>query len=471
MKKIFASLAACAMALTMFAVAGCGGATPDDQVNSGTGSGNTDDSGSGEKPGGNTNDSGSGEKPGGNTNDSGSGEKPGGNTDNPGSGGRDTLVLWGPSAQQDSLQEMVDLFLEENPDFGLKIELGVAGEVDVYAMMAFDPKAGADVFAYANDQVINLLSIGALAELTDSTVQKLKEENLEDAVNAGKVGDSYYGYPYAADNGYFMYYDKSVISEEQAKTLDGVLEACKAKNTYLLGDFTSPWYASSFIYGAGGEYSADYDFKTRKWSITCNFDQKAPGSEYTYGELGGQQLIDLYSHPACADFIDAKIPDYLKLGKMGACITGVWHASDIESYLGDNYAATVLPKWTSTLDGKTYDLKTFAGYKLYGVNSFSSHLPEAHQLAAFLSGAAMQEKRFDDSAIGPSNKTVAALDKVQDNVAFAAVNKQFDTNSVIQTTIPSSYWNEIQYFATNLKNMDVISLELVQRLVAALKAN
>lgn len=102
----------------------------------------------------------------------------GGSDDDKKDGGGGKLTLWGPSAQQDSLQEMVDQFLEENPDFGLEIELGVAGEGDAYSLMSNDPEAGADVFAYANDQAVNLLSIGALARLTDSTVQKLKAEIL-----------------------------------------------------------------------------------------------------------------------------------------------------------------------------------------------------------------------------------------------------------------------------------------------------
>ena len=438
------------MALTMFAVAGCGGATPDDQVNSGTGSGNTDDSGSSEKPG--------------------------GNTDNPGSGGRDTLVLWGPSAQQASLREMVDEFLKQNPDFGLKIELGVAGEGDAYVMMSNDVKSGADVFAYSNDQLVNLISIGALAELTDSTVKTLKETNVEASVEAGKVGDGYYGYPYAADNGFFMYYDKSVVSEEQATSLEAVLDACKANGKYFIYSLAIGWYTGSFIYGAGGEYSADYDFKTKKWSVSCNFDQKAPGSEYSYGELGGRQLIDLHNHSACVDGYDVEIATYLKAGKLGACITGTWNADIIEEYLKDNYAATVLPKWTSSLDGKTYDWKSFAGYKLYGVNSFSKHLPEAHQLAAYLSSQAMQEKRFDDSAVGPSNKAVAALDKVQDNVAIAAISKQIATNSVIQTSMPKSYWDAMESFARAMKELVydgtvVVSVQLVKELVEALKAN
>ena len=384
----------------------------------------------------------------------------------------DKITLWGPSAQQESLKEMVALFKEQNPNFGLEIELGVAGEGDAYSMMSNDPKSGADVFAYANDQIANLYGLGALARIGDSVVADLKSTNTLNSVEAGKIGESYYGYPYAADNGFFMYYDKSVVSEEQAKSLDAVLDACAEAGKYFIYQLTTGWYACSFIYGAGGQYSVTYEGSSVD-TITCNFDQSPDGTEYTYGEIGGQQLQDIQKHDAFVDGDDNVISTYLTGKRLGACISGTWNAGLIEKYLGENYAATVLPKWKSQLTEKEYDWKSFAGYKLYGVNAFSKHLGEAHKLAAFLSSQAMQEKRFDDSAIGPSNTTVAAMDKVKNNIAISTITKQIAENSVIQTAMPSSYWTEVESFANAMKSWDGSGnlRTRVQELVTALKAN
>ena len=198
-----------------------------------------------------------------------------------------------------------------------------------------------------------------------------------------------------------------------------------------------------------------------------------PGSNYTYGELGGQQLIDLRQHDATVDGDDKVISDYLSGNRVGACITGTWNAGLIQAALKDNYAATILPDWTSTLDGKTYDWKSFAGYKLYGVNAYSKNLDKAHQLAAFLSSQDMQEKRFNDNEIGPSNTAVAAMDKVKNNVAISTITKQIAENSVIQTALPSSYWTEMESFANAMKAWDGSgNLGMrVAELVTALKAN
>lgn len=394
-----------------------------------------------------------------------------------GGGKGNKIVLWGPAAQQLSLQEMVDQFLEENPNFGLEIELGVASEGSAYDYMSNDAKSGADVFAYANDQIANLYSIGALARLSPSTVEGLMSTNSEASVNAGKLGDGYYGYPYAADNGFFMYYDKSVVSEKQTHNLEDVLDACEAAGKYMIYQFATGWYVGSFMYGAGGQYTANYDGPTVT-GVECNFDQLADG-KYTYGELGGQQLIDFLNYnDYVVDGDDDKISEYLtaKEGcKVGACITGTWNAGVIKQYMGENYAATILPNWTSTLNNKTYPWKSFAGYKLYGVNSFSKHLPEAHKLAAFLSSEAMQEKRFDDNEIGPSNNNVAAMPKVKDNIAIAAISEQLKAeNSVIQAATPGSYWTEMESFGGAMKEWEGTPAELLQRvkdLVTALKAN
>lgn len=387
------------------------------------------------------------------------------------------LILWGPNEQQESLKQMVELFLEQNPDFSLDIEVQVASEGEAYAQMSKDPEAGADVYAFANDQIVNLYSIGALAPLGDAKVAEIKANNSASSVEACRIGEDYYGYPYAADNGFFLYYDSNVISAEEAKSLDKILAACDKNDKFFVYQLTTGWYAGSFIYGAGGEYTVTYE-DAQVTDIKCNFDQKPEGSDYTYGELGGQALIDLRKNAMLKNGDDSVLKEYLnykgKGNMVAACVTGTWNASFIADAFGDGYAATILPKWTSSLDGNTYDWKSFAGYKLYGVNSFSNHIDEAHELAAFLSSEAMQEKRFDDNEIGPSNTVVAAMDKVKANIAIGAISEQLKPeNSVVQTAMPGSYWSEMESFATAMKDWDGKGdlLQRVKDLVTALKAH
>lgn len=367
-------------------------------------------------------------------------------------GGTKTMLVWGPSAQQEVLQQMCAQFLEENPDFGYTFEFGVVGEGDAKATLETDPTTGAAVYAYANDQIIDLYSMGALAELPQSAVDKIKADNSAESVESGRIGDKYYGYPYQADNGFFMYYDKSFITEDM--TLNEVLDKCKENGKYMLYQVGTGWYVGSFMYGAGGSYEVEWN-GAQAGKITLNFNDKATAkdgtkSDYTIAEIGGQELYDMASHDALVNGDDKVIPTYIDGDRLGAVITGTWNATMLKDYFGENYAATRLPDYESSLDGKVYCWKSFAGYKLYGVNPNFEDVEKAQQLAAFLSSEAMQEKRFDAVEVGPSNKKVAALDKVKNNVALAAINKQFDGYSVTQRPMPDTYWSSMETFGTNV---------------------
>lgn len=47
--------------------------------------------------------------------------------------------------------------------------------------------------------------------------------NSAGSIESATLDGVLYGYPMTADNGYFLYYDKSVLSEEDVQTLDGIL--------------------------------------------------------------------------------------------------------------------------------------------------------------------------------------------------------------------------------------------------------
>ena len=383
------------------------------------------------------------------------------------------LTLWGPSAQQDSLGQMVEAFKAANPDKTYDITLGVCGEGDAYANLSTDPKSGADVFAFANDQIVNIYKLGVLSPVSPSTVTALKESSDKDSVEFARIGDNYYGYPYSVDNGYFLYYDSSILSAEDVKDLDTIIKKCKAANKTFGFEIKTAWYANSFVYGAGGTYSIGVDEEGNWKDVSCNFDQKAEGSNYTYGELGGQAIADMVKYDNVVIGDDAVIDSQLADGTFGAYVRGTWKANDIKNGLGDDYAATALPSWKSSLDGKTYPLAAFIGGKLYGVNAYSANAAEAHKLANFLVSKEMQEKRFDDNGIGPANLEVAKLAKVTGNVALAALKAQQEKCSLIQIPMPDGYWTAAGSFAEAMAGdaapKDAELLERVKAYVTELK--
>lgn len=391
-----------------------------------------------------------------------------------GGGGAD-LTVWGPSSMQESLKEMIEEFKEENPDIKLSIDVGVCGEGDAFSQMSTDPQSGADVYAWANDQVANLNAIGALSALTSSDVTALQKRMPQSTIDFGKLGNKYYGYPYSADNGFFLFYNSSIVSADQAKTVEGIIKACQAKSVKFIVEITNSWYVNSFTFGAGGRYDLTRNESGAITKVNVNFDQKPEGSDYSYGQLGAQMVADLL-HGTNADTVvvgdDKVIDQYLSADGVGAIVRGTWKADDIKNAWDDDYEATILPKWTSSLDKKQYEWYSFAGGKLWGVNSYSKHIDEAHKLAAFLASDKMQEKRFDDNSILPASTAVAALQKVKDNKAASAFLEQM-SHSVVQIAMPDNYWSEGDSMGTYLKTFTGTPEELATRIgqyVTALKS-
>ncbi|MDE7439719.1 MAG: extracellular solute-binding protein [Clostridia bacterium] len=370
-----------------------------------------------------------------------------------------TITVWAPQTQQTLVKKLVDDFLAANPDFGLKVDFGVCGEDNAYAKVSVDPQASADVYGFANDQLMNLKSCGGLSYLSDQMVNKIKETDEAAAVEAGKIGDKYYGYPYAADNGYFMYYDKSVVAEEDTTNLMSVINACKRKHKYFVMQMETDgaWYFGSFFYGAGGKYDLEWD-GDELMTATCNFDAKAVDingtvSDYSIGEIGSRAAMDAVNNKnAAGGFIhgnDTVIEQRLKDKNLGAVITGTWNASKIQEALGNNYAATACPQYTSSLDNHTYRMAPFIGYKLYAVNGFTKHVSESHRLAQYLASETAQQQRFNELQIGPSNLKIQQTEAVKNNVALQALFSQKDF-AVVQTSLPDNYWSVLKTYAGDI---------------------
>ena len=143
-----------------------------------------------------------------------------------------TLTVWGSQEDQDMLKEMCAAFAAANPDKEYKFLFGVQGEGDAADKVLNDVTSGPDVFSFASDQINKLIAGGALARIGGDNETYVKENNSATSVDAATVTiggeDQLYAYPCTEDNTLFLYYDKSVISADDAKTLGGLLDAAQA---------------------------------------------------------------------------------------------------------------------------------------------------------------------------------------------------------------------------------------------------
>ena len=163
-----------------------------------------------------------------------------------------TLTMWGAEEDQDLLREISDKFIEKYGNYGGKItiNLGAQSEKEAKDTVLNDPTAAADVFAFADDQLNELVQAGALQEV-QLNADDIKSRNTPASVDAATLNGKLYAYPLTADNGYFMFYDKSFFTEDDVKSLDTMLDKAAAAGKKVSMDVANGWYLYSFYAGAG----------------------------------------------------------------------------------------------------------------------------------------------------------------------------------------------------------------------------
>ena len=361
-----------------------------------------------------------------------------------------TLKVWGSQEDQELLGVLVENFKAANPDTTWDISLGVVGEPDAKARYLEDPAAAADVFAFSNDQLLDLVNADVLYEVTRN-LDAIVAANSAGSIESATLDGVLYGYPMTADNGYFLYYDKSVLSEEDVQTLDGILAKANEAGKKVFMDVSNGWYIASFFLGAGCTLGLDENGKQ-----TCDFNNEA-------GVAAGEAIRAFTADPA---FLTGD--DSVLTGGMGdticAGVSGTWNAAAIQEKLGENYAACKLP--TFTLNGEQVQMSSFIGTKLIGVNTQTAHPVEAMMLAEFLTNEEAQQLRFEMREIGPSNSNVAASEEVQANIALAALAEQ-SQYGVSQKYVLGNFWTPSEAFGLAMENQSTDDMQsLLDSMVA-----
>ncbi len=364
-----------------------------------------------------------------------------------------TTIVIGASAKQKSFVEtQAKKFLSDNGYKNVTITMYEVGEDKAKDIADWESDAAPDIYGFASDQLGTLNSVGALAELPTKFSTELIAGMGNEAVDAGKLGESYYAYPYAGDNGYFLYYNKDVVSDEQAKTVEGITAACAAKSLkfgYAL-DTDSSFFSIGTFMSFGARYKVNLNSDGSFKSATSDFDQANGilGAKAVH-QLAADTNVDI-THTGARN----KAP--IDANGFGAVVEGSWNYDTFSKELGDKMGVAKLP--TITVEGKTANLSSFLGYKLYGVNPKKSvndtaRLTLTHMIANYLVSAECQEARFDALNTVPTQKSVKAMEKVQNNGLVKALAAQAEF-SVAQTTVPNNVWTGCTAALTSLQADD-----------------
>ena len=241
-----------------------------------------------------------------------------------------------------------------------------------------------------------------------------------------------------ADNGYFLYYDKSVVTDPS--TLEGIIEQCEAagKNFYM--DLTG-WYQVAFFFGTGCQLTYDTDNDGN--FTACNIS----GYDSDAGLVALKEMVELASSKSFQPGSGAG-----DAVNYAAIIDGTWDAGTVQEYLGENYACAKLPTFTGS-DGKTYQMSGFNGCKLLGVKPQEDEgkLAVCDALADYLTSEEVQLARYEAVGWGPSNIAAQGSSAVQADPALSALSEQF-AYTIPQGNYPGDYWTSAESLAGSVQN-------------------
>lgn len=337
------------------------------------------------------------------------------------------IKVWVADNAVSFTQEQIAKFQEANPGVAnATFTVEAVGEGDAASNVITDVEAGGDVYTFAQDQIARLVAAGALEEVAPENVAAVEADNDEGAVGAATVGSTLYAYPLTSDNGYFMYYDKSVVTDPT--DLDAIIADCEkaGKNIYM--EINSGWYQTAFFFGTGCDLSYETDDAGNFTSANVNYASDQ-------GLVALKEMIRLSSSSA---FVNGSAAG--EATTIGAIVDGTWDAATVKEVFGDNYGCAPLPSFRGS-DGKTYQMSGFSGYKLLGVKpqEDENKLAVCDALAAYLSSGEVQLARYEAIGWGPSNLEAQQSDEVQADEALSALNEQLLRNKP-QGQYPGDYW-------------------------------
>ena len=330
-------------------------------------------------------------------------------------------------------QKQIEAFEAANPGIDIVAAIEGVTEADAGSKVVNDVATAPDIYCFAQDQLARLVQAAALAKPGKTAAEEIKNANDASSVAAATVAGELYAYPMTSDNGYYMYYNKSVVSDPES--LETIIADCEKANVKFRYALENAWYTASFFFATGCHSN---------WSMDENgefiaVDDTLNSADGLAAMKGMQKLAQSPAYDNNADiFTDA-----------GVVITGIWNATAAEEHFGENFAVTDLPSFE--VDGKSYHLGSYSGNKLMGVKPQTDAKRAAvlSLLAQYLTNESCQMDRYNQFQWGPSNK--AAIDELfkltpEQRRAWTVIGNVGNTNwdtDFEMTESPEGTWTSV----------------------------
>ncbi len=364
------------------------------------------------------------------------------------------LVLWGSEADQAFLKEVsgdfAKTYADEHEDVkSVTVDVKIVGEDKTREEALKDLNAAADVFGVPSDQTGALVDAKGIYAMPDDIVKEIKD--LVGENNAGNTyyNGSYYGFPYAPNIASALYYDTTVFTAEDVKSLNTMLEK-EGVNGKVIGFADNAFQNSCWYFTAGAELFTKSD------KSICTFDSDECAAMLEFVQNNAEKMYYGSGENAV---------NLIKDGGLVGWFDGSWNVQAMKDTFGDKYGVACLP--TVTVDGKDYQMKCFGGVKYYAVNAASKEPEVAIALAQYLASPDVQLKKFEQLSAIPTALALLENDEIKGDPTAMAYLQQGANVVVQEPVIPGDWWGDAaalfkSIFDGDIKGRDAIKEEVAK---------
>ncbi len=364
-----------------------------------------------------------------------------------------TLKIWVPEEEVEITDQMVKDFDALHDEFDITYEIAVVGIDEAPQAVNTDADTAADIFYTPSGGVADMAKKGLLLPITKD-FDALAQDLPESAVTAVTVDGLTYGVPFSP-NTFFLYYNKSLFTEDEVKSLDTMMAKDLGEGKWNFStQITNSWYAEMFFLGNGctlfGEDGTD--------PTECSFND-------ANGLAAAKYIMDMVNNPKYIEDLDGVGGSAFKDGNLGAITSGAWSAPDFREALGDDLGAIALP--TATINGKEIQLSNFVDFKTITVKSNTAYPLCAQQLAVYMANAESCLVRYENQGDVPVLKSLAESDAIANDFVASALNEQA-ANATNQPSISKmgDYWDPMKALGEGIYYGEITEANLQSQLDA-----
>lgn len=355
-----------------------------------------------------------------------------------------TLMVGSPDNAAATMQRLIDYFKQKT---GITANWTISKFEEGKGVGNFPKGAesGPDVFPYVSDQTMALNNLGALNQIDKEAVRAYRQTMLDGAITAATWNDVVLGYPFAADNGVVMFYDKQAVPDaSDIDTVEKLFAKANEKGLKVGYALTNGFYGAGILH--------TFNKGQSMFKITATNTSYTSSSTFNCENgIKGLELAHKIMNVGTGGYgnnwtdVSKKAPG---TSGMMATIIDTSNVREFRETLGDRYGVAPVPYVDET---RSERLCTYLGYKFYGVNGACTKKTLAHAFAKFLASEYAQDLRFKEQKTQPTLKSLQHI--CVDEPHIAALNAQKASGSTLLLSIfGDEYFNNTTTTLTDLLN-------------------